>query len=118
MLRGSRPASARALAHEADAPLDQVRVGELEDDAVGDAPGQLQRLRAVAGDPDRQRRRCAQVQLDLLALVVDRLARGQLADSLRRRLKVGQRRRLLAQHAPRAVAAPDAEVHAPAGDAG
>src|SRR5258708_37813691 len=41
-----------AFADEAEAPVDQVGVGELEDDAVADASRGAQGFGAVAGDPD------------------------------------------------------------------
>src|SRR5260370_20972820 len=41
----------RAFADEAEAPLDQVRVGELEDGAVAAASGGTRGFGAVAGDP-------------------------------------------------------------------
>ena len=52
---GSRPAAVGRLADLADEPADEVGVGELEDQPVGDAAGHRQGHRAVAGDPDRQR---------------------------------------------------------------
>ena len=36
------------------APFDDGRVGELNDDAVGDPAGRAQRLRSVTSDPDGQ----------------------------------------------------------------
>src|ERR1700756_4433813 len=41
-----------AFADEAEAPVDQVGVGELEDDAVADASSGAQGFGAIAGDPD------------------------------------------------------------------
>ena len=40
------------FADETKAPLDQVRIGKLENHAVADTPGGAQRFWAVAGDPD------------------------------------------------------------------
>src|SRR2546427_11263610 len=41
-----------AFADEAEAPIDEVRVGKLENHAVADAAGGAQGFGAVAGDPD------------------------------------------------------------------
>src|SRR5216684_7255556 len=41
-----------AFADKAEAPVDQVGVGKLEDHAVADASGGAQGFGAVAGDPD------------------------------------------------------------------
>ena len=41
-----------AFADEAEAPVDEIGIGELEDDAVADAAGGAQGFGAVAGDPD------------------------------------------------------------------
>src|SRR5207253_10044895 len=41
-----------AFADEAEAPFDQIGVGELENDAVSDASGGAQSLWAVTGDPN------------------------------------------------------------------
>src|SRR5260370_36680868 len=42
----------RALANEVKTPRDEVRIGELQNDPIADAPGGAQRLRPIAGDPD------------------------------------------------------------------
>ena len=39
-------------ANEAEAPFDEVRIGELQNDAVADASGGAQRFRTIASDPD------------------------------------------------------------------
>ena len=59
------PGLGGSVTHDVDHPLDEVDVGELEDDAVGGAAGHAQHHRAVAGDPDGQlvARRPGQVQL-------------------------------------------------------
>src|SRR5205807_4335261 len=41
-----------AFADEAEAPVDEVGIGKLEDDAVADASSGAQGFGAVAGDPD------------------------------------------------------------------
>ena len=67
---GSRPASAaasRAVVHD---PLDDHRVGELDDHAVADAAGDRERLRAVAGDPHRDLRQLRPHPRELQLLVV------------------------------------------------
>ena len=74
-----------------------------------------ERDRAVAGDPDRQRAGPAPRAARARALVLDRAALDERADDVDSLLQVRHRRRRLAQHAPRGVAATDAEVHPAAG---
>ena len=56
------------LAHRGDRPRGDVRVGELQDETVGHLAGERERLRPVGGDPDRQPRRTAPRQAQLLPL--------------------------------------------------
>ena len=95
-------------AHVRDRPLQDHRVGELEDEAVGLAPAQRERLRPVAGHPHVELPVDHPRDPDLAGRRLDRAALGELLDDVHRLLGLGQRRRLLAEHAPGGVAAPDA----------
>ena len=57
------PGGPRGLADLPDEPADEVRIGELEDDAIRHPAGHGQGHRAVAGDPDRQLPRAGPGQL-------------------------------------------------------
>ena len=49
------PRSSRAFFYETHAPLNQRRIGKLQNDSVGHAPGHVQHLGAVACDPHSRR---------------------------------------------------------------
>ena len=107
---------ARRRAHLGHEPADEVRVADLEHRAVRDPPGQLEGHGAVARDPDREPVAAGPAELEHRPLELDRATLDESADHVDRRLEILHRRRSLAQHAPRRVAAADAQVHAPAGD--
>ena len=110
--RAGRPAGrGLGVANLADEPGDQVGIGELEDHAIGDPAGHRERHRAVAGDPHRQRPSPSSREVEVRALVGDRLAGDEGPDDPDRLLERRHRGRRLAEHAPGGVAAPDAEVH-------
>jgi hypothetical protein len=69
-----------ALTHEPEAPVDQVRIGELENHAVADAAGSAQRLRAVAGNPDRRNSRVRPGETRPDSVIVDGCAGIQFAE--------------------------------------
>ena len=102
-----------AFAHEAEAPGDQVRVGKLENHAVADASGGAQGLGAVAGDPDAGNFAIGPGKLCGDAIEVDRFAGVQIAEDADELLEVFERGGFFPQHAAGAVAAPDAQFHAP-----
>ena len=89
-----------ARAHEAQAPLDKVWVGKLEDHPIGDASGAAKRLGAVAGDPDRRHTRIGPRYAERLSLVGDLLAAGQVPDQMNRLFEPFYCRWFLAHHAP------------------
>jgi hypothetical protein len=97
-------------------PPDEVGVGELEDDPVGDPAGHRERHRPVAGDPDRKLPAGRPGEAELGALVLDRVARDERADDPDRLLGVGERERRLAEDAAGRIAAPDPEVEPPVGE--
>src|SRR5205807_1176106 len=43
-----------AVCQEPDAPTDEARIRKLDDRAIGDPTGELERLRPVSDDPDRE----------------------------------------------------------------
>ena len=98
----------RGLAHRRDRPLGDRRVGELQDEPVGDLAGQRERLRAVGGHPDRQPGRRAPREPQRLPLYVDLLAVAERPDDLDRLAQRRQRHRLAVDHPHRRVAAADA----------
>src|SRR5262249_52049997 len=106
----------RAFPHEAETPLDKMRICELQHDAVADLAGTAQCLGAVSGDPHRWYARIRPRHLYRMILINDLLPGSKIAHNLHRSFEVLQRRRLLAHHAARAVAAADAEIHAAAGN--
>src|SRR5690349_1797611 len=102
----------RSFAYKAQAPFDQVGVGELEDHAVADSSGGSQGFRPVPGDPHggntrvRPRKTCAD------ALVVNRFAGIQRAKDSYKLAQVFQSRGFLSKYPARTIAAADAKLHA------
>ena len=115
---GSRPASSAARARRRHDPLDDVRVGELDDHAVALAARDRERLRPVAGDVhlDLGQLGPDPLQLQLLVVPVDGLAVHERLDHLQRRLELRDLDRLAADVAHSGVAAPDAHDHPAVGD--
>ena len=111
---GSRPASSAACAGRGHDPLDDVGVGELDDDAVPLPPRDRERLRPVTGDVHLDLGQLGPHPLELELLVVpgDLLAVHERLHHLQRFLEVGHLHRLAAHVAHRRVAAPDAHDHA------
>ena len=104
------------LADHARHPLDEVDVGELEDDPVRDAPRHAQHQGTVAGDPDRQLPAARPGELELGVEVRRRAPLDEVADDAHGPVQRARRDRRAAQDPLGAVAAPDAEVHASARD--
>src|SRR5882724_10326988 len=102
-----------AFADEAQAPVDQVGIGELEDDAVADASGGAEGFGAVAGDPDAGNFAIGPGKLCGHAIEIDRFAGVQVAEDADEFLEVFECGGFFPQHAAGAVAAPDAQFHAP-----
>src|SRR6266705_5355088 len=102
-----------AFADEAEAPVDQVRVGKLENDAVTDASGGAQGFRAVAGDPDARDFAIGPRKFCGNAIEVDGFAGVQVPEDADEFFKVFERGGFFPQHAAGAVAAADAQFHAP-----
>ena len=110
--RARRPSGRRLrLAHLAHEPSDQVRIGKLQDHAVRDAAGHGQRHRSVAGNPHWQGPMARPRQLQLRPLVRHGASLHQVPDDADRLLERGHARRRLAENAPSAVAATNAQVH-------
>jgi hypothetical protein len=106
------------LARSAHRPLDDVRVGELDDHAVAEAARDRQHLRAVAGHVHLDLRQVAahpwEVELGVVPL--NGLAVHERLDHPQRLLEALHRHGLLPDDAARGVAAADAHDHAPLGD--
>ena len=98
-------------------PLDDVRVGELDDDAVAHAARDGQRLRPVAGDVHRDLGAAlGPLERQLLLVPLDRPAVHQVLHHPQAPLELGDPDRLQADDAPRRVAAADAHHHPAAGE--
>src|SRR3989475_9193007 len=104
-----------AFADEAEAPVDQVGVSELEDHAVADASGGAQGFGAVAGDPDAGGFAAGPREFRGDAVEVDGFAGVQVAEDANKFLEIFERSGLLAEDAAGAVAAADAKFHATVG---
>ena len=99
------------LSHD---PVDDVDIGELDDDAVALAARDAQRPRAVAGDPDRDLGQIlGPFERDLLVVPVGGATIGELADQLRRRLELAHLDGLQPDRAARRVATADHHGDAP-----
>ena len=94
-------------------PLDDHRVGELDDHAVADAACDGERLRPVAGDPHRDLGKLGPHPRELQRLLVplDLAAVHELLDHRAAPLELGDADGLVADVAHRRVAAPDAHHH-------
>jgi len=101
-----------AFADEAEAPIDQVGISELENDAVADASGGAESFRAVAGDPDAGSFAVGPGKPRGNAVEVDGFAGVQAAEDADEFLEVFERGGFFAEDAAGAVAAADAEFHA------
>src|SRR6266404_4678 len=97
-----------AFADEAEAPVDQVGVGKLENDAIADASGGSQGFGAVASDPDARDFAIGPGKFRGDAVEVDRFAGVQVAEDAYKFLEVFERGGLLAKNAAGTVAAADA----------
>src|SRR6266705_3199876 len=104
-----------AFADEAEAPVDQVRVGELENDAVTDASGSAQGFRAIAGDPDARNLAIGPGEFCGDAVEIDGFTGVQVAEDTDEFFKVFQRGGFFAEDAAGPVSAADTEFHAAAG---
>src|SRR5712692_3822210 len=104
-----------AVADEAEAPVDQVGIGELENDAVADATGSAQGLGAVAGDPDARNFAIGPGKFCGDAIEIDGFAGVQVAEDANEFLEIFERGGFFAEDATGAVAAADAQFHAAVG---
>src|SRR2546427_10790620 len=104
-----------AFADEAEAPIDEVRVGKLENHAVADAAGGAQGFGAVAGDPDAGGFAAGPREFRGDAVEIDGFAGVQVAEDANKFLEIFERSGLLAEDAAGAVAAADAKFHATVG---
>src|SRR5260370_5053364 len=100
-----------ALAGEAQAPVDQIGIGELQNDAVADAPGSAQSFGAVAGHPDAGNVAAGPWKFRGDAIEIDGLACVQVAEDADEFLKVFESGGFLAEDAAGTVAAAPAELH-------
>src|SRR4029079_14441260 len=99
---GSRPGFSARGGGGAHDPLDDLRVGELDDRAVADPPGHPERLRPVARDPHRDLRKLRPhpLELEILVVPMDFLAVHERLDHLEAPLELRHANRLLADVAP------------------
>src|SRR5439155_27086777 len=97
----------RAIAEQADAPADEARIRELDDRAVGDAAGELERLRSVSGDPDRQALLPGPVESQRRPFVGHLASFAEVADDLGGFFEHREVGGLLSEDAARRVAAAD-----------
>ena len=99
-------------------PLDDVRVGQLDDHAVADRPGDREHLRAVAGHVHLDRRQLGAHPGELDARCRSTRTFSPFMNGLiiRRASSNGHPHRLLVDVAARGVAAADAHHHAPVRD--
>src|SRR5712692_7666948 len=102
----------RAFADEAEAPVDEVGVGELENHAVPDATGSAQGFGAVAGDPYAGNFAIGPGKFCGDAIEIDGFAGVQVAEDADEFFEVFEGSRFLAEDAAGAVATADAEFHA------
>src|SRR5436190_3541304 len=104
----------RAITEQADAPSDEARIGELDDRAVGDPPGELESLRPVTRDPHWEPLLSRPVEMQSRAFVHDLAALAQITDHVRGFLQHREVCWFLSENPPGRIAAADAEVHPPA----
>src|SRR5229473_3691911 len=97
-----------AFADEAEAPVDQVGIGELENHAVADASGGAQGFGAVAGDPYAGDFSIGPGKFCGHTVEVDGFAGVQVAKDADEFLEVFEGGRFFAEDAAGAVAAADA----------
>src|SRR6267143_1458347 len=103
-----------AFADEAETPVDQIRIGELENHTVADTSGGAEGLRAVACDPDAGNFAVGPGKFRGDAIEVNRFAGVQVAEDADKFLEIFESRGFFAEHAAGTVAAADAQFHAPA----
>ena len=106
----------RSFFHETEAPLDEIRIGELENDAVADAACATQGFRSVSGHPNGRHAAIGPRHLYRMIFVGDLFPAIEITNDLHGIFKSFQCRRLLTHDAARTVAAADTAVHSAAGD--
>src|SRR5207253_11282353 len=104
-----------AFADKPEAPVDQVGVGKLEDDAVADASGRAQGFGAVAGNPDAGNFAVGPGKFCGDAIKIHGIAGVQAAKDADKFLEIFEGRGFLAEDAAGTVATTDAELHAAVG---
>lgn len=104
-----------ALANEAEAPFDEIGIGELENDAVADAARGAESFGTVAGDPDARGLAIGPGKMRGDAVEVNSFAFVESAESADKFLKSFEGGGFFAEDATGAVPAADAELHAAAG---
>src|SRR5712692_431310 len=105
----------RAFADEAEAPVDEVGVGELENHAVADASRGAQGFGTVAGDPDAGNFAIGPGKFCGDTIEINGFACVQVAEDADEFLEIFERGGFFAEDAAGAVAAADAEFHAAVG---
>ena len=105
---GSRPAFGGRIPHGLIIQRGDVDVGQLQDEPVAHLAGELQRQRAVRGDPDLELDAALHGNCSVAPLYSTGAAVRQLADDVDRLAQLLQRRRLAVGDAHRRVAAADA----------
>jgi len=98
------------------APIDQVGVGKLEDDAVADSSGGAKGFGAVAGDPHAGHLTVGPGKFCRNTIKINSFASVQVAEDADEFLEILKRGRFLAEDAAGAVAAANTEFHASMGN--
>src|SRR5207245_7497264 len=93
-------------------PIDEVRIGELENHAVAYATGSAQGFGAIAGNPDAGNFAAGPGEFCRDAVEVDGFAGVEIAKDADKLLEVFERSGFLAEDAAGAVTPADAEFHA------
>src|SRR5262245_51216217 len=100
-----------ALSDKPQTPLNEMRIGELENYPVGEAARRPEHLWTIAGHPHRRRLACGPIHLDGLTIVLDRFGCAQVSYDLNGLFEPIDGCRPFPHYPPRAVPATDAKVH-------
>src|SRR6202022_2566224 len=94
------------------APPQQILIGKLQNDPRSAPARQVQHLGSISRNPNRWRPACPG-KTGGLTFVVNLASSGEFTERLDSSLKIAGPHGLFAQHPPGAVAAANAELHAP-----
>ena len=104
-----------AFADEAEAPGDEIGIGELQDDAVGDAAGGAEGFGSVACDPDGRNSSGGPGEFCGNAFVIDRAAGVEFAEGFDEVGEIFEGGGFFAEDAARGVSSANADDHAAVG---